>query len=67
MDQYVIWTRYVRPTGAIVRHAYGPYDSRYLANKEVQEMKARHVMSNGANDLVNLEVHTMKLLHPEGP
>lgn len=47
MDKYVIWTRYVRPTGKIVRHAYGPYDTRSKAQTALRKMRREHEMMHG--------------------
>lgn len=35
---FVIWTRYVNPRGTVIRHAYGPYETRAKAQTALKRM-----------------------------
>lgn len=61
-DQYVIWTRYERPKGSVVRHAYGPYASRAQAASALAKMKRNHLEHYGQDSLDRSETAICKII-----
>ena len=37
---YFIMTRYTNTRGTVIKHLYGPYATRHIAQQEVDKMKA---------------------------
>lgn len=57
--QFVIWTRYERPDGKIVRHAYGPYASRSTARRHLTELWRVLDELHGTRDGAEAQVVTL--------
>lgn len=59
---FVIWTRYERPTGVIVRHAYGPYPTRSKAQTELRRMRREFASNYSADDMARVEAVVTKVI-----
>lgn len=62
-EQYVIWTRYASPRGRVIRHAYGPYETRAKAQTALDAMVREN--AEYGNDMDGSEMHVVKLIGVE--
>lgn len=58
-DEYMIWSRFQRNTGFVVRACTGPYPTRAKAQTALKHMVADHKMVNGT--LQGLETQVVKV------
>ena len=63
LPQFVIWTRYQRPDGKIVRHVYGPYPTRSKAQTDLKKMLKDAELYG--QDSASVEAAVCKLLNEE--
>lgn len=64
MEQFVIWTRFTTHTGFIVRHVYGPYETRSKAQSALKRMLRNDEEYYGGY-VGNLETQVTKLIGEE--
>jgi hypothetical protein len=60
MCDFVIWTRYIRSSGKIVRHVYGPYETRGQATKDRNDMMKR--AKDDGEDMTKIETVITRLI-----